>query len=155
MQCISLRLQETKLNRSQGHADKLGFGIFFIVGSIFLFVSAIAYLDTLLFLAKAKNVQGTVIGLVPNVSSGGNVLYAPKVTFWEETRESRFEFTPPLGLGQSAYTEDKRIKVFYDPENPENAKIGDFTNLFAGPTILFLTGVLCFLCGFLSSKDKT
>ena len=123
MQCISLRLEETKLNRLPRYAYQLEFWIFLSVGSPFLLTAASSFHNTLLFLAKAKNVQGTVI----------EVGYAPTVAFWEETR----------------------VTVFYDPENPENAKIGDFGNFFALPTAFFLIGTLCFLCGFLSSKDKT
>ena len=125
--------------------------IFLIVGSILILGSAIAYLHPLLFLAKAKSVPGTVIELVPNVSSDG---YASKVAFWEETRERRFEFISPWSLKFPAYNEDERITVFYDPENPENAHIGDFRNLFAIPTILFFPGVVFFKCGFLAIRIR-
>jgi hypothetical protein len=151
MQCISSRLEETKLNRSHRYAYQPDFWIFLVVGSIFLLIAASLFLNTLLFPAKAKSVPGTVIELVPNVGSDG---YIPKVAFWEETRERRFEVSSSLGRSLTAYNEDERITVFYDPENPENAKIGDFTNLFAIPTILFFSGAFFFLCGFLMSKDK-
>jgi hypothetical protein len=150
MQCISSRLEETKLIRRQGYKYQEILWTFVIVGSIALLGGAKLYLNSLLFLAKAKSVPGIVIELVPipNVSSDGYV-YAPKVVFWEETTERRFEFLFSVGSNPPAYNEDERITVFYDPENPENAKIGDFSRLFLGPTILFLSGAFFFMCGFL------
>ena len=145
MQCIALSLEETKLNRSQGYANQPVLWIFFIIGSIFL----LGALNTLLFLAKAKSVPGTVIELVPKVSLDGYFLYVPKVVFREETTRRRFEFISSLSSYPPAYNEDERITVFYDPDNPENAKIGDFRNLFAIPTILFLSAAFFFVIGFL------
>jgi hypothetical protein len=151
MQCISSRLEETKLIRRQGYKYQEILWTFVIVGSIALLGGAKLYLNSLLFLAKAKSVPGIVIELVPipNVSSDGYV-YAPKVVFWEETTERRFEFLFSVGSNPPAYNEDERITVFYDPENPEDAMIGDFRNFFAIPTFLFLFAVFFFFCTFLA-----
>ena len=73
MQCTYSRLEVTKLNRLKKVAYHFVFWIFVSVGGIFLLVgsilfigSAIACVDTLLFLAQAKRVEGTIIELVPN-----------------------------------------------------------------------------------------
>ena len=153
MQCISSRLEETKLNRGQGYKYQKILWTFVIGGSIFLLGAASLYLNTLLFLAKAKRAQGIVIELVRKVSSDGSVLYAPKVVFWEETTERRFQLISSISSAHPAYNEDEKISVFYDPENPENAKIGDFEHLFFHlfllPTIAFFFGGFLFVIGFL------
>ena len=139
------------MNRRQGYKYQKVLWTFVIVGSTFLLGAASLYLYTIPFLAKAKSVQGTVIGLVPNVSSDG---YALKVAFWEENRERRFEVISSWSLNPQAYNEDERITVFYDPENPKNAKIGDFIDFFVVPTFLFILGAHFFLCGFLAIRMR-
>ena len=69
-------------------------------------------MDSIYFLVKAKSGPGTVIELG----------YAPKVAFWEDTRERRFEFISSLDFSLTTYNEDERITVFYDPENPGNKR---------------------------------
>jgi hypothetical protein len=157
MQCIALRLDETKLNRSLGYAYQKVLWLLVIGGSIALLVGAGLFLNALLFLAKAKSVPGTVIELVPNPNHyvyPGGYGCAPKVGFWEETRERRFEFISSESSYPPAYNEDERITVFYDPENPENAKIGDFRNLFVMPTVLFLYGTFFFVIGSLLIRTR-
>ena len=157
MPSISSRLEETKLNRLQKFAYNPLFwivnvveNIFLVFGSILLLVFAIACLDNLLFFTKAKSVQGTIIELVPNqnVSSEYNFL---KVAFREETTKGRYIFISSIST--KVYNEDEKIKVFYDPENPEDAKIGNFENLlnlFGIPIFLFLLAAFFFLCPLLS-----
>ena len=52
------------------------------------------------------------------------------------------------------YKEDERISVFYDPENPENARIGDWRNLFGLEIIFFIFGVGLFYVRFSLIKKK-
>lgn len=155
MQCISSRLEETKLNRSQGYdyPQDYDFWAAFLVGGMFLFIAALIYLDTIPFLVKAKSVQGTVIELVPkpNDSSERHFL---KVVFREETTKRRFEFISSLSFSLTDYNEDERITVFYDPENPYNAKIGDFIDIFVVPTFFFLMGAFSCLLGFLQIRRR-
>jgi len=144
------------LNRSQGNANQLVLRIFFIGSIFFLVYSAGLFLENLLFFAKAKSVPGTVIEVVPipTDSSEHHVFCATKVVFREETTERRFEFISSESLYPPAYSEDERITVFYDPENPENARIGDFRNLVVMPTVLFLYGTFFFMIGFLLIRTR-
>jgi hypothetical protein len=142
MQCISSRLEEIELNSSRGYdyPQDYDFWIWYIIGGLLLLVAASSFLNTVLFLVKAKSVQGTVIEVVP----------IPK----RETTKRRFEFIPHSGFSLTDYNEDERITVFYDPENPENAKIGDFEELFLYGTIFFLLGAFSCLCGFLQIRSR-
>jgi hypothetical protein len=138
-------LEETELYRPHRYEYQGEFWVnFFILGGLFLVIAAGLILNTLSFLVKAESVPGTVINS-----------YGPKIAFREETTKRRFEFSPSLVFSLTDYYEDERITVFYDPENPEDVKIEDYTNLFALPVILFLISAFFFLCGFLSSKDTT
>ena len=127
--------------------------IFLIVGSLLIFVFAIAYLDNLLFLAKAKSVQGTIIELVPTPNDNLE-LHFLKVVFREETTKRRFEFVSSQGFSLTTHNEDERIRVYYDPENPANAKIEDLEELFAIPTITLLSGAFLLVIGFLLIRTR-
>jgi hypothetical protein len=127
--------------------------IFLLVGSILILVFAIAYLDNLLFLAKSKSVQGTIIELVPKPNDSSE-RYFLKVAFRGEITKRRYEFISSLSFNKTAYNEDERIKVFYDPKNPENARIRDFEELFAIPTIILLSGAFLFVIGFLLIRTR-
>ena len=153
MQFISSRQEEAKLNRSHGYdyPQDYDYWIWYILGGFLLFVAAILYLDTIPFYAKAKSVQGTVIELVPDASLEG---YAPKGTFWDENRERRFEVIFSLSYSLKGYNEDERVTVFYDPEKPENARIGDFIDFFVVPTFFFLIGVVSCLWGFILIRTR-
>jgi hypothetical protein len=126
---------------------------FVIVGSTFLLGAAILYLETIPFLVKSKSVQGTIIELVPKPNDSSE-RYFLKVAFREETTKRRYELISSRGFSLTDYNEDERIKVYYDPENPENAKIGDFIYFFVGPTLLFILGAHFFLCGFLAIRMR-
>jgi hypothetical protein len=139
------------LNRSHGYdyPQDYDFWVGYIVGGIFVLLAALLYLDTITFLVKAKSVQGTVIEL--NDSPGRHFL---KVVFREETTKRRFEFISLLSFSLTDYNEDERVTVFYDSENPENAKIGDFIDLFVVPTFFFLMGAFSCLLGFLQIRSR-
>ena len=145
------------MNRRQGYKYQKVLWTFVIGGSIFLLGAASLYLNTLLFLAKAKSVPGTVIEVVPipKDSPERHALFCvTKVVFREETTKRRFELIPHSGFSLTDYNEDERITVFYDPENPENAKIGDFEELFLCGTIFFLPGAFFFVIGFLLIRTR-
>ncbi len=141
------------MNRRQGYKYQKVLWTFVIAGSTFLLGAAILYLETIPFLVKSKSVQGTIIELVPkpNDSSERHFL---KVVFREENTKRRFEFISSRGYSLTAYNEDERIKVYYDPENPENARIGDFKDFFVVPTFLSILGAHFFLCGFLAIRIR-
>jgi hypothetical protein len=126
---------------------------FVIVGSIFLSGAAILYLETIPFLVKSKSVQGTIIELVPKPNDSSE-RYFLKVVFREETTKRRYEIISSPSFNKTVYNEDEKIKVFYDPKNPENARIGDFIDFFVVPTLLFILGAHFFLCGFLAIRIR-
>ncbi len=147
------------MNSSRGYdyPQDYDFWIWYIIGGLLLLVAASSFLNTVLFLVKAKSVQGTVIEVVPIPKSRPQrdaFFCVTKVVFREETTKRRFEFIPHSGFSLTDYNEDERITVFYDPENPENAKIGDFEELFLYGTIFFLLGAFSCLCGFLQIRSR-
>jgi len=138
------------LNRSQGYKyQKVLWTFFVIVGTTLLIVSVFIFICNLLILATTKSVRGTIIELVPKPNDSLERHFL-KVVFREETTKRRFEFISSQSFSPTAYNEDERITVFYDPENPEDAMIGDFRNFLAIPTFLFLFAVFFFFCTFLA-----
>lgn len=150
--------EETKLNESEGYTFKFKLVVWiFVLPSIcFLVAGALWHIKTLLFLAQAKSVKGTVIEVVPisrDSPESRSLLRVTKVVFREETTKHRYELIPHSGFSVTDYNEDERITVFYDVENPRKAKIGDFEELFLYGTIIFLLGVVLFLCGWLLIRN--
>ena len=141
------------MNRSQGFAYQWFLLVFVIGGSIFLLGAALLYLEAIPFLVKSKSVQGTIIGLVPKPNDSSE-RYFLKVVFREETTKRRYEFVSSLSFNKTAYNEDEKIKVFYDPKNPENARIGDLIGFFVVPTLFFILGAHFFLVGFFAIRIR-
>jgi hypothetical protein len=154
-----LGAEEAKLNQSEGYTFKFKLVVWiFVLPSIcFLVAGALWHIKTLLFLAQAKSVKGTVIEVVPiskNNPESRSLLRVTKVVFREETTKQRYEFIPHSGFSLTDYNEDERITVFYEAENPKKTKIGDFEELFLYGTIILLLGAILFLCGWLLIRNE-
>ncbi|MFL9875352.1 DUF3592 domain-containing protein [Paraburkholderia megapolitana] len=124
----------------------------FIIGLIFLAVTAVALAQTLTFVVHATRTEGAFVGAVAKSGGnhGGTFLY-PQAQF--TTPDGRtFKATSKSGSTDQPYTDGAPITVLYDPNNPEHAEIesiwlwigsiipGSFGLLFSViPTIVFFS----------------
>ena len=120
--------------------------ILLLVASLLLIVSAIICINNLLFLAKSKSVQGTIIELVPKPNDSSERFFL-KITYREETTKRRYEFISSLSVSATGYNEDEKIEVFYNRENLEEAKIGVYDGLLGVP-FMPIPILLLFVIGF-------
>ncbi len=96
------------------------------------------------FVEQATRTEGTVVRLAESSSSDGTT-YCPVFTFEDRsgnphTVESSVSSSPP------SHFVGEKVAVFYDPDDPDRAKIDSFIHLWLGP---FVFGILaaCALVG--------
>ena len=95
----------------------------FLIGLIFLAVTAVALTQTLAFVVHATRTEGAFVGAVAKSGGnhGGTFLY-PQAQFI--TPDGRtFKATSRSGSTDQPYADGAPITVLYDPNNPAHAEI--------------------------------
>ena len=131
-------------------------GIFAVVGIILLGLGAWRYLSTEAFLASASVAEGEVIELVrkeatqrSSTSAGRgtkSITFAPLFRFRTADGEE-VEVISSLGSNPPAHRPSDRVQVYYDPEDPYDARIDSFMDLHFLTLMFSGMGALFFLIG--------
>ena len=124
--------------------------VFCIIGLAILIQTFFIYQEKRTLIEKADVVEGTVVDNSTNDS--------PVVCF--STKDGRrIKFTSYINNNLLSYKEGEAVEVLYDPENPNKAKINNFSTLYMGVSILgflgtvfFLTGLSFFIVGYSQQK---
>jgi|GEM_PF-4635082 len=131
----------------------IGF-IFFAIGAVMLFISGYLYHKHQKFIALAVPAQGVVIDLIRSESSDKKdrkIMYSPVVQFIDAQNISQ-TFNTNSASNPPSYRRGEKVKVLYDPLNPEFAIIDDWMvylpMLVTGiigtiVTFIFLCGIVC------------
>lgn len=142
-----------------------------IIGISMTIISGFMFWNEYTFIIHSEKAPGEIIDYEARESSEGDTFYHPIVQF--RTQDNHIiEFTSPTGenisinspllrqILQTDNTDDKDnlVEVLYDPENPQNAKINSFFNIWLWPSIALIIG-LGFIFGlfyelYLSIKYK-
>lgn len=115
------------------------------IGAVLLSMAALIYIRTLLFIRTAQHAKGTVIEMVyrrKNTRSGGKgggylpvyqfkTLDGKKIT----AKDSLSSNPPRFQVGQ-------QVDVLYNPNNPHDARINQWLNLYFVPVLLGGLGLL-------------
>ncbi len=118
--------------------------IFTIVGLALVFGALYAYKSQQKFLSGAVASTGTVTALEFSRSRKGGGSYHPVVEF--QTPESRtYSFRSEMGSRPPAYEVGEQVEIRYNPQNPTDAKLTGFWNLW-GLAFLF-AGLGCVFGG--------
>jgi len=96
-----------------------------------------SYLSTGDFIAQAASAAGVVIGLEREQDADGNDTYYPRVQF--EAKGRSYQFRGQVGSGYGTFKVGEQVEVFYDPADPDHARINSFVQLWFFP--LFLGGM--------------
>jgi len=100
--------------------------LFAAVGLVFCGVSANSFLSSRSFFAKALEADGVVVGLTEIIYEDNDdresILYAPEVVFSTADGEE-VTFTSGVGSSPPNYRIGQQVKVFYEPTEPQNAKV--------------------------------
>jgi hypothetical protein len=115
--------------------------IFSLLGGFFLLTGVFLYIRTKNFIGKAQEVKGTVIQMVYSEDSEGGGGYAPIYQF--KTLEGQdIEIQDGLSSNPPRFKVGQDVKVLYDPENPRNARLNKWLNLYFLPILFGGLGVI-------------
>ena len=106
-------------------------------------LSAYLYMNARQFIAHGEHARGTVTGFRRSRSS----YYYPVVAF-KTAEGTQIEFVENNGSSSPAFVKGQQVEVIYMPENPNNAKINTFSDLWALPLFLAIFGTIFSLVGF-------
>jgi hypothetical protein len=88
---------------------------------------------------RGAHARGTVVELVHTSDSEAGSSYTPRVRYRSASAERTF--VSSVGTGWRRYEPGDRVSVLYDPENPEEARIRSFWDLWSGPALLLGMGL--------------
>jgi Protein of unknown function (DUF3592) len=111
--------------------------LFLGIGVVLLVVAAVVGVFTARFVASSERTVGTVIDLSRSEDSEGSVTYSPVVRFTVDGRT--IQFTSSSGSSSPPSVGD-RIEVLYDPDDPTDARLAGFLDLWLFPLIAGLIG---------------
>jgi hypothetical protein len=128
---------------------RLFFGIFTVIGLGLLIGGVFAFQHTRRFLATAISVPGVVTENVwQERRSSNNSIHGdfyPRIRF-RTTDGQEISFITNSGSNPPSYHVNERITILYDPQQPYDARIQSFVELWLLPTILCGLGI--FFCSF-------
>ena len=101
-------------------------GVLLLVGGV------IGLLHTKRFVSDAERATGTVIDLSSRTDSDGDVMYHPVVRFTNAEGRT-VQFVSSTGSSPASESEGDRVEVLYDPDDPEDAKLSGFFDLWLWP----------------------
>ena len=109
--------------------------IIFLIGVLELLGAIYLYSSTSEFLAKAKVAKGKVINLVAFSSTNNSMTYSPVFQFKDQsgkihTIQSASSSNPP------SYEIGEEVKIFFNPENPKEAKLDGIFDLWGASIVL-------------------
>ena len=121
--------------------------VFFIPGFVLLSGAFYLFQQKSSFIKKSNSVYGTVIKSIPLAGNKNGSLYYPYVSFVTNSGK-QIEFTSNEGTSLPDYIEGTRVKVLYDPTNPNESEIAGVNGYFVHPSFLVFIGVFFVLMGF-------
>ena len=130
----------------------------FVLGVTGILVSIYLYSNVRSFLSEAEKADGTVIKLVKKTSTkrvsgmGNNgrstrtetsITFAPVFTFTDHQGQ-KHEVQSATASSPAAYSVNEKVKVYFQKDNPQQAKIDSFFSLWGAVTIV--GGISIFFC---------
>jgi hypothetical protein len=113
--------------------------VFVAVGLGLVVGGAVWAVLTIRFVEKAERVTGTVVDISRERDSEGSVFFHPVVRFTVDQRTITFRSSS--GSGNPPVIGDS-VDVLYDPDDPQDAKLAGFVDLWLGPLVLGGIGVV-------------
>ncbi len=107
----------------------MAIGVFFAVGQY-------------QFAQTAQQTMGEVTALIPQTDSDGTT-YAPELGYM--VNGQRYSLVSNYSSNPASYAVGDSVVVFYDPTNPDSAKMGTTVALYGGPVIAGGIGIV-FVC---------
>lgn len=110
--------------------------VFGAVGLLLCGIALLLHHNTAAFIASASRTQGEVVRLIHVESSKRNEsgTWKPLVRFMAPGGQI-IEFTPSSSSNPPAYDAGEAVEVFFDPRNPQDAKLNGFFALWGGAAV--------------------
>jgi Protein of unknown function (DUF3592) len=122
------------------------------IGAVLIVVAAVMAVFTARFVATAERTEGTVIDLSRSEDSEGSVTYSPVVRFTADGRT--IQFTSSSGSSSPPSVGD-RVEVLYDPDDPDDARLSGFLDLWLFPLVAGAIGIACgAIGGFIAWRTR-
>ncbi len=109
------------------------------MGAIFLSVGFGLGISNVRFASGAKRTDGVVVDLVWRSGGKGRPSAAPVVSY--EVDGKAYQFTSGTASRPPSYDVGEKVGVLYDPEDPSDAKLDGFWELYMLPFIFGLLGL--------------
>ena len=123
--------------------------VFLAVGVLCIVIGAVVLVRTMQFVAKAEHATGTVIELTGEIDSEGDELFFPVVRFTTADGKE-IEFESSSGSSPASHSTGDRVEVLYDPDDPNDAQLSGFVDLWLFTIIFFLVGGAFLAVGWFS-----
>jgi hypothetical protein len=120
--------------------------IFLIVGVGLLLGFYFAFSRTRRFLASAQEARAEVIGIKQSSGGSRDRVYYPVLRYRTQQGATK-EVVSSVGSNPPRYKEGDSVVVLYDPAQPGDVRIHSFFNVWMGPLVLGLLGVIMSLVG--------
>jgi hypothetical protein len=124
--------------------------IFSIIGVVMAFFGWRDYAATRTFLAGAEHANGSVVELVQRTSTDSdgntNTYYYPVVEFTTAGGQA-VRYQSSTGSSRTSQQVGDVVDMVYAPENPQNARINTFMDIWFLPAMLLGMGVIFALAG--------
>lgn len=120
--------------------------IFLIVGVGLLLGFFFAFSRTRRFLASAQEARAEVIGIKESIGSSRERVYYPVLRYRTQQGATK-EVVSSVGSNPPRYKEGDSVVVLYDPAQPGDVRIHSFFNVWVGPLVLGVLGVIMTLVG--------
>jgi translation initiation factor IF-1 len=119
--------------------------IFSLLGGVFLAIGLFQVVGAAAFKSKAESAEGVVVEIERRSDSDGSSYY-PIVRFTPKNGEE-IEFTGGIGSSPPSFKTGQKVKVLYDPRNPESARIDAFFEMYGFGGIFAFVGFVFLAIG--------
>jgi len=103
----------------------------FVLGALLLMGSSAIIVKNVSFIISSQKAHGVVTDMIKpyNTSGSKHVTSAPVVEFTLKNQRS-VTFTSDVSTHPPAYKVGEKVEVYYNPSNPQKAKINSFGDLW-------------------------
>ena len=114
-------------------------GIVCAAGPVLLLIATITGIEKAIFVHSSVKTDGVVFGMRPVYERRSNKTWYPVFQFTAKDGRS-FTVTSDVGERPFPWRPPQQVTILYDPDNPENARIDSFAQLWMPQAVLGTVG---------------
>lgn len=124
--------------------------VLIVLGTIGVLVSTAWFIHIQQFLVSAMTTQGSVSRIVAEYDGEGDITYTPEIQFKDQAGQMHTIRTFISGNEEDHYIGEP-IPVLYSPQNPAQATVGTFWEIYIGCIILLILSLAALISGGVTS----